>query len=64
MLKRLEFQIRNLSNFRVTEARYDMAEDQWFVKVEVIEQDVKDIIDYERVYDSKKGYYGYKPKYK
>lgn len=52
------------SKFRVTEARYDVAEDRWFVKVEVIEQDVKDIVDYDRVYDSKKGIYGYKPKYK
>lgn len=52
------------SKFRVTEARYDKIEDKWFVKVEVIEQDAKDIVDYERVYDSKKGIYGYKPKYK
>lgn len=52
------------SKFRVTEARYDKIKDRWFVKVEVIEQDAKDIVDYERVYDSKKGIYGYKPKYK
>ena len=52
------------SKFRVLEAEYNKAQDKWFVKVEIIEQNAKDIIDYEKVYDGKRGAYGYKPKYK
>lgn len=52
------------SKFRVTHAEYDEAEDIWNIKVEVIEQNPIEIIDYEYVYDKSKGRYGYIPKYK
>ncbi len=63
-IREAEIFLQRGSKFRVLEAEYNKAQDKWFVKVEVIEQNAKDIIDYEKVYDGKKGAYGYKPKYK
>lgn len=48
------------TKFRVVNAEYDKFRDRWNVKVEVIEQNPKNIVDYERVYDKKRGSYGYK----
>ncbi len=63
-IREAEIFLQRGSKFRVIEAKYNEVNDKWLVKVEVIEQNAKDIIDYEEVYDNKACRYGYKPKFK
>ncbi len=63
-IREAEIFLQRGSKFRVIEAKYNKVDDKWLVKVEVIEQNAKDIIDYEEVYDNKASRYGYKPKFK
>ena len=50
------------SKFRVLEAMYDRSDDRWYIKVEVIGQEVRKTDGYERIRGKKSS--GYKTKFK